>query len=464
MKHDAVVIGSGLGGLLGAAFLAKRGYRPLVLERLIYYGGRFTSFNYKGYEIPTGALHTLPGGSGGHITSAFRRLGLKIEMVEPEEPLLLLYKGKRRALLRKGSGRHPRPGNFLYRCLNPYEFYQMVRMIYDLLVRKVEVPDVPLGEFFSRYFRGTKVMEVIDKIITFSNGVSMDESSATDVVASMLTMIRSNCFEGILAGGCKRPTQNLVRFILDNGGRLRRRTPVKQIKVDEGKAVGIVTENGDHFPAEIVLSNSGPLETSRLLGDSSPSWLKNKSEKMKPAYGISYSIATTEPLLDHKGIEVPLESERIAGYIQVTNSSPSLAPPGGHLLLAYQRIGSGDVEREMDEGIAELKGFFPSINQENIINVSVYRDGWAAARMAQSFGQVGNDRYPVLMEGVENLFMVSHDSIGSGFAAEIIGEAAMNFDDLLVGSSRKGVGESEAGYVSQGQPHRQAASLSQGDL
>jgi phytoene dehydrogenase-like protein len=460
MKHDAVVIGSGLGGLLGAAFLAKRGYRPLVLERLIFYGGRFTSFNYKGYEIPTGALHTLPGGRGGHIAEALRRLGVEIGIVEPDEPLVLYYRGKRYSLLRRGLGRYPRPGSFMYRCLSPLEFYQTVRVAYDLLVRRVRVPDVTLKEFCSRYFRGSKILNLIDKIITFSNGVSIDESSATDVVTSMLAMIRANHFEGIIEGGCKRLAQSLIEFIKDNGGRLRKRVVVEKIEVENGRVEGVVTQSGDYYPAELVLSNAGPSETSRLLGDSSPPWLKDKIVKMKPAYGISFSIATLQPLLDHKGIEIPVEAEKIAGYIQVTNSSPSLAPPGGHLLLAYQWIGPGDVEKEIVEGMAELKKLFPSISRDDVINVSVFRDGWAAARTAQSYGQVGRNRYPIQIEGIENLYMVSHDSVGSGFAAEVIGAAAMNFDALLAGRPREEVGMGEDRLVSQDEPHREAAPLS----
>jgi len=460
MRHDAVVIGSGLGGLLGAAFLAKRGYRPLVLERLIFYGGRFTSFNYKGYEIPTGALHTLPGGSSGHIAAALMRVGVEIKIVEPDEPLVLYYRGERYSLLRRGSGRYPRPGSFMYRCLNPLEFYQTVRVAYDLLIRRIEVPDVILKEFCYRYFQGSKILNLIDKIVTFSNGVSIGESSATDVVAAMLSMIRTNHFEGIIEGGCKRLTQSLVEVIKGNGGRLRKRTLAEKIDVKKGKAVGVVTRSGDYYPAEVVLSNAGPSETSRLLGDSSPSWLSEKVVSMKPAYGISFSIATPRPLLDHKGIEIPVEAEKIAGYIQATNSSPSLAPRGGHLLLAYQRIGPESVEREIDEGIAELKRLFPSVGKEDIINVSVFRGGWAAARTAQSYGQVGRNRYPILVGEIENLYTVSHDSVGSGFAAEVIGEAAMNFDDLLAGRPRKGVGVGEDRLVSQSGPHREAAPLS----
>lgn len=51
---DAVVIGSGLGGLTCAALLAKTGKRVLVLERHYTAGGFTHSFKRRGYEWDVG--------------------------------------------------------------------------------------------------------------------------------------------------------------------------------------------------------------------------------------------------------------------------------------------------------------------------------------------------------------------------------------------------------------------------
>jgi len=59
-SYDVIVAGAGIGGLLSAAMLSKRGLSVIVFERLSFIGGRFTSFNFKGYEIPSGAVHTIP--------------------------------------------------------------------------------------------------------------------------------------------------------------------------------------------------------------------------------------------------------------------------------------------------------------------------------------------------------------------------------------------------------------------
>ena len=54
-RWDAIVVGAGLGGMLAAAILARRGRRVLVLERAAEVGGRLRSYEIDGYVIDAGA-------------------------------------------------------------------------------------------------------------------------------------------------------------------------------------------------------------------------------------------------------------------------------------------------------------------------------------------------------------------------------------------------------------------------
>ena len=55
-NFDAIIIGSGLGGMATAAFLAKEGKKVLVLEKHYTPGGFTHVFTRRGYEWDVG-LH-----------------------------------------------------------------------------------------------------------------------------------------------------------------------------------------------------------------------------------------------------------------------------------------------------------------------------------------------------------------------------------------------------------------------
>lgn len=63
-KIDAIVIGSGAGGLSTAALLAKAGKKVLVLEQHDQAGGGLHTFVEKGYEFDVGVHYVGEMGSG----------------------------------------------------------------------------------------------------------------------------------------------------------------------------------------------------------------------------------------------------------------------------------------------------------------------------------------------------------------------------------------------------------------
>lgn len=76
MKYDAVIIGSGLGGLECAHILSKAGMSILLLERGIQAGGCLQSYRRHGLAFDTG-FHYVGGlDEGQSLHSAFRHLGL----------------------------------------------------------------------------------------------------------------------------------------------------------------------------------------------------------------------------------------------------------------------------------------------------------------------------------------------------------------------------------------------------
>ena len=86
---DAVVIGSGLGGLLSGAILSRAGYRVTVLEKASQPGGCLQTFVRGGLRFDTG-FHSVAGlEEGGPLERIFRPLGLMDlpweHVTEPDE-------------------------------------------------------------------------------------------------------------------------------------------------------------------------------------------------------------------------------------------------------------------------------------------------------------------------------------------------------------------------------------------
>ncbi len=74
--YDAIVIGSGLGGLTAGALAAKQGRKVLVLERNDEFGGAASTYRRDGLTIEA-ALHQLDGlDEADHKTALFAELGL----------------------------------------------------------------------------------------------------------------------------------------------------------------------------------------------------------------------------------------------------------------------------------------------------------------------------------------------------------------------------------------------------
>ena len=91
-NYDAIIIGSGIGGLVTASQLAAKGAKVLVLEKYIIPGGSGGSFKRKGYTFDVGASMIFGFGDNGYtnlLTRALRDVNEKCETIP--DPVQLEY-------------------------------------------------------------------------------------------------------------------------------------------------------------------------------------------------------------------------------------------------------------------------------------------------------------------------------------------------------------------------------------
>jgi all-trans-retinol 13,14-reductase len=274
---DAIVIGSGLGGLTTAAYLATNDLRTLVLEKHYVAGGNAHVFRRKQmFEFDVGVHYLGDCGPDGSIPTVLRGVGLegKIEFLEmdPDGFDTLMFPG---ITLRvpKGWDRYrerlvatfPDDETALHRCLDVLrdvvaEFEKM-----ELPIKAEDAPRLmqeapnfmkwgmrPLGELFDDCGLGQKARAVL----VAESGTYALPPSRVPVILHAVLMGHYTKGAYYPKGGGQVLPAHFADVIRSHGGEVRTRAAVDRILVEDGKAVGVRLVTGEEFRAPIVVSNA----------------------------------------------------------------------------------------------------------------------------------------------------------------------------------------------------------------
>jgi phytoene dehydrogenase-like protein len=389
---DAIVIGAGHNGLAAAAYLARAGRRVLVLERRPLIGGAtVTEEVWPGYRVSSASyLCSLL-----HPTIiedlALRDHGFEVYRREasgfapfPDGSYLLLYPdaARTRAELER----------FCPRDVEAYfRFEADVERAADILEPWFLGPPPSLaqlavafrsagaGDLFEPLFTGSvrallesrftdeRLMAALatDGLIGTAAGPS-DPGTAYVLLHHMMgRVLGARGLWGYVRGGMGRVAGALAAAASAHGAEIRAGAGVSRILTREGRAAGVVTEEGDTYFADVVLSNAHPSITYGLVDESLPADAARAVERWRTA-GVSCKInmAVGElpdfaclpgagPGPQHLGtihlapsmdfLDAAWEDARagrpsaepmVEVYIQ-TATDRTLAPPGKHILSCF---------------------------------------------------------------------------------------------------------------------------------
>lgn len=293
---DVIVIGSGIGGLVAGALLARYGKRVIVCESHTIPGGAAHSFSRQGFEFDSGPSFYC-GLSDRHSLNPLRQV---LDVLGETVPAIA-YDPMGHYHFPEGT--FPVYGNAdRYRAaiaqITPQGAAELVRLekrllgLYEALrgiptlALRADLNLVPV--LLSRY------LPALIKLLPQLGAV---QSSVADLMRDLhdpwlRRLIDLECFllsglkaEGTIApevafmfgertrsvidypiGGSGAIVQALVRGLQKWGGTLRLGTHVEQILVESGKAVGVRLRSGETLKAAIVISNATVWDTySHLL-------------------------------------------------------------------------------------------------------------------------------------------------------------------------------------------------------
>jgi phytoene dehydrogenase-like protein len=281
--YDAIVIGSGAGGLTTAVALARAGQRVLVLEQHYLPGGWCHSFSLDGFQFSPG-VHYIGGlGEGGQLRDVYEGLGVAEHMtfleLNPDGYDHVISAGEkfdipkgRDNYQRRLSDRFPDQREAIGRWFDEVEAINdeiaesfRVRGVLDAI--KLPGKKRHLLANWARSLNGLydhagvtdPMVRTIMGSIAGDHGVGPRRASAALHAAVVGHYLDGGWYP---KGGAKAIPKAFLKTLRKHGGEIRVRAAVEQILVegegDKRRAVGVRLASGEEIRADVVVSNADP--------------------------------------------------------------------------------------------------------------------------------------------------------------------------------------------------------------
>ncbi len=409
--YDAIVIGSGIGGLTTAACLSRMGKKVIVLEQHYTAGGFTHSYCRNGYEWDVG-VHYI--GDMGKPTTMGRKLfdhitdgSLRWEPMNPDFDHIFLGDKHYTLTAGKAAYRERLIEQFPEDAAAIDTYLRHIKSVRDSLrlftlekvlpgpaaiaLRKQREKKQP--PFFNQTTR--EVLEQITDNQTLiavltgqwgDNGLPPARSSFI-----IHCMIAQHYMNGgyYPVGGASRMAESIIPVIQASGGEVFTYASVEKIDLEKGKAVGVTMADGQSIRAPLVISNAGVINTfSKLLPREAPA-----SQRYRP-------------LLEH--IEPSMASMCL--YIGLRDSADNLGLPKSNFWIYPSEHYEAELAKQTDDpdsAIPLVYISFPSAKDPDFLRrypgratIEIVAPGpyqWFAAWADQPWGKRGDD-YEALKE------------------------------------------------------------------
>ena len=372
--YDAIVVGSGAGGMTAALALARAGKRVAVFEQHTHPGGYSQSFSLKGFQFSPGVHYIGQLGPGGRLREIYEGLGLTDDLtfleLDPDgydrvfvgEDRFDIPKGREnfRERLRqrfpmesKGIDGYfdavakmseelvwARPlGTLRDAALLPFRMSTVLR--YGLL---------PLNRFLD-HFVTDPFLRAILSIQAGDHGMAPSRAPT-----ALHAGLQSYYFEGACypRGGGHAIPDAMAKQLKLHGGELFAATEVDRILVAAGRAIGVQLADGHEISASIVISNADPGVTwGRLVDpDHQGTLLRQRIKRMR------YSVSTLSLFL---GVDMDLRAAGIDSGNVWYSRTPDID-------AAYRAAAMADLSK-----LDSIPGLF--FNATTLKDPSLRRDG-----------------------------------------------------------------------------------------
>jgi phytoene dehydrogenase-like protein len=300
--YDAIVVGGGHNGLVSAAYLGRAGLKVLVLERREIIGGAcvteevipghrvsFTSY-FASMLMPTVIRDLELGRHGLRMVGSDPLLAVAVGEgkvirwwadVERAAAEIAHYSARdAEAFLRvdrelKALAAYLQPfflepppnlaARGFERITEALRLAKRFRRIKGAQVSQlITFLTGSLGEYLDRHFESEAVKRMfLANNVYGKHGGPYEPGSAVGLLFHLLSggdhAVQG--FAGHVIGGMGSITQAIAASAREHGVEIRAASPVASIRVDKGRATGVVLADGAEFTADVILSNADPKRT-----------------------------------------------------------------------------------------------------------------------------------------------------------------------------------------------------------
>ncbi|MEZ6068607.1 MAG: NAD(P)/FAD-dependent oxidoreductase [Planctomycetaceae bacterium] len=272
MRFDTVIIGAGMSGLAAGIRLAYYDKSVCIFERHTTIGGLTSFYRLRGRNYDVG-LHAVtnyadPGTRTGPLAKLLKQLRLRWDDFDlaPQNGSSVVFPGHRipfendlDKFVDAAAAEFPAQADGLRRLVAHIEAFDEV----NLNQRRQSAREV-VGGFLSDPLL---VDMLFCPLMFYGSAIPHDMD-----FSQFCIMFKSIYREGLgrPADGVRRILKVLTRHFKSLGGELKLRQGVNRIIERDGKACGVVLEDGSEIEADNILSSAGVVETFRLCGESIP--------------------------------------------------------------------------------------------------------------------------------------------------------------------------------------------------
>ena len=293
-KHDAIIIGAGHNGLTNAAYLAKAGLNVLVVEKNEYIGGAavtremhdgwfYSSCSYvcsmmrqsihrdlnltKHGLVLVPYLGTVVFADNGDTMVSYNSEEAEYNQLRRRSPhdadAMFRFQAdlaRYAQLIRKTLLRTP-PDPTSLRPRDIKELLWLAKEFWSLgekeLYEYIRFFTMSAADFLDDYFEDDLIKSAMASpgVIGTALGV-YSPGSAYILLHHVMGDVDGNIGAwGLARGGMGAISHAIASALTEHGGEIRTNAGVDKITVKNGKAVGVVLDNGDELHADIVVSN-----------------------------------------------------------------------------------------------------------------------------------------------------------------------------------------------------------------